>query len=386
MPLRRSLLALTLLAAACSTGAPAETVAPTTSLLPAATSTTSTSTTSTSTTTSTTTTTTLPPATVGEDARAVVLAGLPGTALDSATADLLAGGGRGIILYAKNLVDTDQVAELTSAIACAAGAPVIVAVDQEPGRIHRLDAIGIPAPEIGDDAATFAVTATTMAEAMRAIGINLDLAPIVDVAQGSNPVLAGRSLGPDTDIVIERATQFIHALKTAGVGSTAKHFPGHGLSRVDPHREVTYIDAAVTTLEAEHFPPFAAAVDAGVSAVMIGHPIYSALDPDNPASLSPIVLDILRDDFGFDGVAMTDGFSMAALRKLRTLDQLTIDALVAGEDMLLVDRPEDVPQVVAAIVAAVEKGELDRRSLAEAAERVRLLANSLAPVACVESG
>ncbi|MCP3976108.1 MAG: hypothetical protein GY720_16630 [bacterium] len=332
-----------------------------------------------------TTTTTAPPTSVSEDARAVVMAGFGGTELDAATEAHLTEGGRAVILFSRNLVDPDQLTALTASIACAAAAPVIVAVDQEPGRVDRLADVGVPAPPLDSQPGDFSAASATMATAMLELGINLDLAPIVDVAQGENPVLEGRNLGPDPAVVIERAVDFIEALDTAGVGTTAKHFPGHGLSRVDPHRDVTIIDASMETLLAEHFPPFTAAIDAGVSTVMVGHPVYEAIDPNQPASLSPVVLAMLRDDFGFEGVAITDGLSMAALRKVRTIEQIAIEAMQAGQDLLLADRPSDVPRLVDTIVAAVTDGTLDRSRLGEAAERVRRLADSLAPVNCPAS-
>ncbi|NNF11025.1 MAG: glycoside hydrolase family 3 protein, partial [Acidimicrobiia bacterium] len=164
--------------------------------------------------------------------------------------------------------------------------------------------------------------------------------------------------------------------------TTAKHFPGHGLSTVDPHLQVTPIDAGLATLLATDFPPFQAAIDNGIGAIMVGHPIYAALDPDNPASLSPAVLEMLRDDFGFDGVAMTDAFSMAGVRAGGSVGDLTVQALIAGEDLLIVDNPAEVGPVVSAIEAAVAAGTLDRTRLAQAAGRVRRLAQSAFPVLC----
>lgn len=320
--------------------------------------------------------------TIAEDARAVVMAGFGGTTLDDATTDFLAAGGTAVILFARNISNRDQVADLSSAVACAAAKPVIVAIDQEPGRVDRLASIGIPAPPLDTDPAEFEILTTAMARQMSEIGINLDLAPIADVAQGENPVLAGRNAGPDPEAVTERALAFMSGLRAGGVGSTAKHFPGHGLSTVDPHREVTFIDAPLTELAATHFPPFRATIAAGVQAVMVGHPIYESIDPESPASLSPVVLAMLREDFDFSGVAMTDGLSMAALRKIRTIEQIAVEAIDAGQDLLIADRPSDVPRIVATLETAVADGTIERARLAEAARRVRKLAATLSPVAC----
>lgn len=126
----------------------------------------------------------------------------------------------------------------------------------------------------------------------------------------------------------------------------------------------------------------ATAIAEGVGAVMVGHPIYAAIDPDNPASLSPAVLDLLRSEFAFDGVAMTDAFSMAGVREGTTLGDIAVEALAAGEDMLIVDNPSEVEPAVQAIIEAVNARRLDRDRLAQAAGRVRRLAMSVAPVEC----
>lgn len=312
------------------------------------------------------------------------MAGFAGPRLDEATELLLGAGGRAVILYSRNIESRQQLNELTTSIACAAAGPVIVAVDQEPGLKNRLSVVGISAPELTDNAEEFAAHSSQMARDMVAIGVNLDLAPIADVVLGDNPVLEGRNFGPDSELVAERAVEFIAALAGHGVGSTAKHFPGHGLSQVDPHDDVTVIDAELETLQDVHFPPFLAAIAAGVDAVMVGHPIYEALDPATPASLSPSVFGMLRDDFEFDGVALTDGLSMAALRKTRTIQDIAVEAITAGADLLLADETTDVPLVIDALLRAIATGELSESRLREAANRVRSLASRLAHVECDE--
>jgi beta-N-acetylhexosaminidase len=321
---------------------------------------------------------------VAEDARAVVLAGLPGTVLDSETTGFLAEGGRAVILFSKNLQSRDQTRALTTAMACAAGAEILVAVDQEPGRVERLAKIGISSPAVDSPREQFIADTLAMGEAMFNLGINFDLAPVLDVARGSNPVLVGRNFGPDPEVVAARGVDFQLTLESLGIITTAKHFPGHGLSTVDPHLQVTPIDVGLETLQEVDFPPFQAAIDSGIGAVMVGHPIYEALDPDNPASLSPAVLTLLRTEFGFDGVAVTDAFSMAGVREGRTLGEVTVEALIAGEDLLIVDNPPEVAEVVAVIEQAVADGTLSRDRLAEAAGRVRRLAMKAAPVGCDE--
>ena len=174
-------------------------------------------TTTTTATTTTTTTTTLPRGSVSEDARAVVLAGLPGTVLDATTNDFLAAGGRAVILFSKNLESRAQTRALTSAMACAAGTDILVAVDQEPGRVERLAKIGIPSPSLDGTREQFIAETMEMGKAMFNLGINFDLAPVLDVARGSNPVLVGRNFGPDPVLVADRGVDFQTTLESFGI-------------------------------------------------------------------------------------------------------------------------------------------------------------------------
>jgi beta-N-acetylhexosaminidase len=374
------LVALALLAAACSaspeattTAAPSTTGAGTTSPAPATTTTAATTTTG-----ATTTTTPLPD--VRALAHSVLLIGLPGPGLDDATAAHLAAGAAGIILFAHNIENTEQLRTLTGAAACAAARPLLVAVDQELGPVARLRGLVTPLPTTAEAVSMspleLELTGQLLGEEMRDVGVNVDLAPVIDVVQGVNPVLTGR------DLVGELGAAFLRGLQQAGVVAVPKHFPGHGRSTTDPHDEVTRIDASFAELAAADFPPFEAVIAAGARALMVGHPIYEAIDPALPASLSPEVLALLRDYFGFDGVAITDSLSMAGVAAGRRPGDLAVLALAAGEDLLLVVDPAGVEETVSAIVAAVATGDLDPARLGEAAARVSHLAATAAPITC----
>jgi beta-N-acetylhexosaminidase len=372
---------LALLAAGCAT-APAATSAPATSTTTTTTATTAPATT----TTRAATTTTTEAADVRRLAHSVLMVGLPGPDLDQATADRLAAGAAGLILFAGNIDGAQRLLALTGAAACAAGGPLLVAVDQELGPVARLAGLVTPLPSAAEAQAMspleLELTGQLLGQEMLALGVNVDLAPVVDVVQGYNPVLAGRNLGGDPQVVGELGAAFLRGLQQAGVIAVPKHFPGHGRSTTDPHGEVTLIDAPLEDLKMVDFPPFAAVFAAGAEAVMVGHPIYEALDPDLPASISPAVLALLRDDFGFTGVAMTDSLTMAGVAAGRDPGRLAVQALAAGEDLLLLVNPATVEESVAAIVAAVATGDLTRARLQEAATRVQALAASAAPIPC----
>jgi beta-N-acetylhexosaminidase len=392
--MRRSaapLLALALLTAACaaspdadtdlsstSTGAAASSVASTTAAL--------TTTTAVATTTTTTSTTTTEAVDVRRLAHSVLMVGLPGPELDEGSAALLAAGVAGIILFSHNIAGVGQLRSLTGAAACAAAGPLLVALDQELGPVARLRGLVTPLPTTAEALAMspleIELTGQLLGEEMLALGVNVDMAPVVDVVQGPNPVLAGRHLGGDPQVVGELGSAFLRGLRQAGVIAVPKHFPGHGRSTTDPHGVVTRIDAPLADLEAVDFPPFDAVIAAGAAALMVGHPIYEAIDPNLPASLSPAVLALLRDRFHFDGVAVTDSLSMAGVAAGREPGDLAVLALAAGEDLLLVVDPAQVEETVAAVVAAVAIGGLALARLQQASARVGRLAEAAAPIAC----
>jgi beta-N-acetylhexosaminidase len=387
------LLALALLSAGCASGGIAPTVPTTT--IPATTSTTTAPTTTLSTTTApptTTTTTTAPPTTTTEPvdvpglARVVLMVGLAGEGIDEAMAAHLAAGGQSLILFAGDIGTAAQLRSLTREAACAASGPLLIAVDQELGPVARLRGLVTPLPTTAEalemTPLELELTGQLLGDEMLALGINVDLAPVLDVVAGSSPALNGRHLGSDPQVVAELGTAFLRGLEQAGVVAVPKHFPGHGRAVTDPHAEAAYVDASLADLEAVDFVPFEAAFAAGARAVMVGHPIYAAIDPNLPASMSPAVLTLLRERFGFNGVAMTDSLSMAGVAQGRDPGQLAAAALAAGEDLLLVVDPAAVEDTVAAIVAAVATGDLTLARLQEAASRVRALAAAAAPIPC----
>ena len=385
------LLALGLLTAACSPPPDGTTSVPstgaTTSTAPTTTAAATTTTAGTTTTTTTmAATTTTEPVDVRLLAHSVLMVGLPGPELDEGTAAALAAGTSGVILFAHNIEGAAQLRSLTGAAACAAGGPLLVAVDQELGPVARLRGLVTPLPSTAEAMAMspleLELTGQLLGDEMLALGVNVDLAPVVDVVQGPNPVLADRHLGGDPTLVGELGAAFVRGLQQAGVIAVPKHFPGHGRSITDPHGVVTRIDASMEELEAVDFPPFDAVIAAGAPALMVGHPIYEALDADLPASLSPAVLDLLRDRFHFDGVAVTDSLSMTGVAAGREPGEVAVAALAAGEDLLLVVDPAQVEETVAAIVAAVATGGLPLERLQEASARVLRLAEEAAPITC----
>ncbi len=364
-----------------TTAAPTPTTLSTTTTLAA-----TTTTVPATTTTSSTTTTTKPAVDVERLARAVLMVGMPLTYVDEAATAHITGGGRAVILFSGNIANEDQLKTLTSDVACAANAPVLIAVDQELGPVRRLGALVTPLPTIEEaldmDPQEVDEAAELLAREMIELGVNMNLAPVIDVVRGDNPVLVDRHLRDDPEVVAGIGAEFIDGLLDEGVAAVAKHFPGHGLSPTDPHNGVTTIQAPLDELLAVDFVPFEAAIEAGVPALMVGHPIYEAIDSDLPASLSPEVARLAREHFGFEGVLVTDSLTMRGVAAERTPGELAVAALSAGMDLLInPDRTQTEP-VVRAIVDAVESGDLPLERLIEAAGRVEDLAAAVAPVTC----
>lgn len=336
----------------------------------------------------TTTPAPVPPSTIERHARGVLMTTLTGTALAERERDHLQRGGRAIILFAPNISDAGQLTDLTGAVSCAAAQPILVAVDQELGEpVRRLtDGMVTPLPT-PEEAVTMPLDAVEDAAArlgreMINLGVNVTLAPVIDVVTGVNPVLVGRHLGDDPEVTAAVGAAFVTGLASVEVVAVPKHFPGHGRTTTDPHDEPAVVDATERDLQFTDWPPFQAAIDAGAAAIMVGHPVYTAIDAAMPASLSAPMYRVLRDRFGFQGVAVTDALGMAALADIGSPGDLAVLALEAGADLLVFEDPAVVDDVVLAIVTAVLDGSLDRERLAEAAARVDTLASSAAPVRC----
>ena len=291
----------------------------------------------------------------------------------------LAGGLGGVVLFARNIRDPEQLAGLTASLR-AERPDLLVAVDEEGGDVTRLEVDegsafpGNLALGAVDDTELTGRVAAAIGGELAAAGINLDLAPVADViVDPANPIVGVRSFGSDPALVARHVAAFVQGLQSVGVAACAKHFPGHGESIADSHRELPSVETDRETLYARALPPFAAAVAAGVCAVMTAHVRFSALDGE-PATLSAKVIGLLRSELGFRGLVLTDALEMSAISANAGLEAGAVQALAAGADALCLGAdlaPAEVEGVQVAIVAAVREGRL-------AAERVREAAASVA--------
>lgn len=292
----------------------------------------------------------------------------------------------GVILFARNVDSPEQVAELVrelQSLARDAGAdlPLLVAVDQEGGRVQRMRApwtVWPPARALGragSEELARQVGAALAAE-LKACGIGLDLAPVLDVdTNPKNPVIGDRSLSDDPEVVARLGAAFIQGLQDGGVAGCAKHFPGHGDTGVDSHLELPCVDHSPARLDEVELRPFRRAIEAGVAAVMTAHILVRELDADWPATLSGrVVGELLRGKLGWDGPLLTDDLEMKAVDGRWGAAELAVRAVRAGCDGLSICASHDKQvQAVEALIRAVETEELPFKTVEAAAGRLRRL-------------
>jgi beta-N-acetylhexosaminidase len=285
----------------------------------------------------------------------------------------------GVVLFARNVGSEAQLRGLTDALH-AAREDLVVATDEEGGDVTRLEAArgssypGNYALGVVDDVELTAAVAQALGADLRRAGVDLDFAPVADVnTEPRNPVIGIRSFGTEPAHVSRHVAAFVRGLQASGVAACAKHFPGHGDTHVDSHLGLPVVAAGRAELEADAMPPFRAAIEAGVAAIMTAHIVVPALD-DAPATVSPVILGgLLREELAFDGLVITDALEMSGLRETVGVEEGAVRALSAGADALCLGHDlgvESVEAIHAAIVAAAEEGRLETERLEQAAARV----------------
>jgi beta-N-acetylhexosaminidase len=281
----------------------------------------------------------------------------------------------GVVLFGQNIDEPRQVRELTASLH-AEREDLLVATDEEGGDVTRLEARrgssypGNWALGVVDDVELTEAVAASIAAELATVGINFDLAPVADVnSNPDNPVIGIRSFGGEPGLVARHVAAFVTGLQDAGVAACAKHFPGHGDTSRDSHLELPVVEGNVT----EALEPFRVAIAAGVRSIMTAHVRVPSLD-DEQATLSPRILqELLREELGFAGVAITDALEMRAVSATVGIEEGAVRALVAGADALCLGAEIDerlVESTHGAILAAVRSGRLPQERLLEAAGRV----------------
>jgi len=279
----------------------------------------------------------------------------------------------GIVLLKPNAHDPQQIARLITeaqGLSAQTGShiPLFVAINHEGGTVVRITEgvtgfpgnMAIAATERSDYAYTAAALA---AEELRAMGINMNLAPVLDVNDNPlNPIIGVRSFGETPEVVVSLGRETIRGFQQNGLIAVAKHFPGHGSAAIDSHIGLPVINKSASELEQVELPPFQMAIEEGVEVIMTAHVVVPAWEPtpDLPASLSAnIMTGVLRDRMGFDGILVTDSLGMGAITASWGQAQAAVEAVKAGADIVLSTGPlEDQITIHQALFTAVQNGEI----------------------------
>jgi beta-N-acetylhexosaminidase len=326
---------------------------------------------------------------LGQLVAAILVPPFPGTRPPAWLLHALERGLAGVTLFGSNVNRPEQLAELTAVLRSATPTEPVIGIDEEGGDVTRLDHLtGSPYPgnaALGavDDVRLTSAVYRALGGDLAAAGINLNLAPSVDVnTTAGNPVIGTRSFGASTELVARHAAAAVTGLQSAGVAACAKHFPGHGSTRDDTHLVLATVEGDLGQLRERDLPPFSAAIAAGAAAIMPGHLQVAGLTDGQPATQSAAALrGLLRGELGFTGVIISDALEMRAVSGHDGIPEAAVRAVAAGVDLLCLGRDtseEDYLAVVAAITGAVENGRLPEERLQDAAERLSGFRDSLA--------
>jgi beta-N-acetylhexosaminidase len=283
-----------------------------------------------------------------------------------------------VVLFGRNIAGAEQLRELVAEVKSLAKVPPLFMIDEEGGRVDRLRHLipGLPSAEAfgeGERGAELSAwSGQVIGMALRWLGVEIDLAPVVDIRGAESPKgLERRTFGSDAETVVELAGAFMRGLHGAGVAACLKHFPGIGTGSADPHYGATVIDVSLDELTHRDLVPFAR-LGNEARAVMIGHGTYPQFDErDLPASLSPrITREVLRGVAGFDGLAVSDDMEMHAVSDLGSYESIHDRALLAGNDVILFcSHVERVPDLQAHARERVAQDSAYAARVAEAAQR-----------------
>lgn len=312
----------------------------------------------------------------------LVIVGLEGYELDERAAKLIetyrVGG---LILFKRNLRSVEQAVDLVNALKAKNQAnkiPLFLAVDEEGGRVSRAPAelAGLPASSVigeHNDRDLAYQVGRLLAQKVKAIGLNMNFAPVLDVnSNPNNPVIGDRAFGAEPQVVSTLGIPTMQGIQAEGVISVVKHFPGHGDTAVDSHVGLPRVDHDRERLQAVELPPFVRAIEEGVDAVMIAHILLPKLDPDRPATFSPAIISgLLREELRFAGVVITDDLTMGAIVNNYEIGQAAVESVKAGSDIVLVCHDYRLEEaVLIALTEAVKSGEISAERLDRSVYRI----------------
>ena len=285
----------------------------------------------------------------------------------------------GVILFQNNLQDPIQIARLNNQLQhLSTLAPLLIMIDQEGGRVSRLPApfTQFPACALLGDCNSYDLSyrvGQATARELRAVGINMNLAPVLDVCTNpANTLIGDRAFGSHPTLVSKLGLAMMVGLQDQGVIACGKHFPGHGDTVADSHQELPRVHHPLDRLMQVELKPFLHAIENRLQAIMTAHVIYTSLDPQFPATLSrKIVSKLLREAMGFRGLVITDDLQMKAVSDHYPLTEAAIKAISAGADLLLICRqPELLAMILEALHKAVKRGAISEKRINHSLARI----------------
>lgn len=315
----------------------------------------------------------------------MLLVGIDGTTLDDHAKKMITDDKiGGIILYKNNIVDLKSMVGLINSMKksnTGNPAPLFISVDQEGGKVSRMPSEFASMPSSGlvsskSDTAAAETMGKLLAREVLMAGFNMNFAPVLDInSNPDNPIIGDRSFGDTANKVISLGIAEMKGIESEGVIPVIKHFPGHGDTSVDSHLDLPVVNKTATELAKLEWLPFQAAIKEGTDAVMVAHILYPKIDPDKPASLSPIIIgEQLRGEMGYQGLVITDDLTMGAIIKNYNLATAAINSVNAGSDILLIAHEyENEKLVLDALLSHVKSGKLQESRIDESVYRILAL-------------
>lgn len=285
----------------------------------------------------------------------------------------------GLILFARNIVNSSQLIELNNSLRkIESDIPLFISVDEEGGLVSRVpnEFEALPSSgEIGNynsEEISYKVGAI-IAKELKALGFNMDFAPVLDInSNPNNTVIGERAFGDNADIVTRLGIKTMEGIRDGEIIPVVKHFPGHGDTDVDSHYGLPIVTKTLDELNSLEFVPFKEAINNGADVVMISSIILSSIDSENPSTMSEKVMtDILRGDLGFDGVIATDDMTMAAIMDNYNLTDAVVMSIKSGADLVLVCHGYDnILNSILAVKDAVNSGIISEERIDESVDRI----------------
>ena len=309
--------------------------------------------------------------------------GLSESEFISLAAECKAGG---VVLFSEDIEGrtADSLRQLTAGLQNACGGSLLICVDEEGGQVVRvsenkqLRSSPFRSPKNiyksgGMDA--IRADAAEKSDFLLGFGINVNFAPVADVVTSKSGFLYRRAFGESAEKTAEYVGEVVKVMKQRGIGCTIKHFPGYGNSSGDTHNGLVRVDTPIAEIRERELLPFKAGIAAGADSVMVTHTIISAIDSERPATLSPSVISLLRDELGFEGVIISDAMDMGAIEEYSGGKDACVAAFLAGIDLLCT--PADAKEAYNSMLTAINDGTISSGRLDEAVIRIILWKQNL---------